>query len=425
MGDASQALRTRLLARSGLAADIVTPARLEALLCGLAREHARGGAEEAALRALGDDAEFARVEAHFTPPETWLFRYPRSFERLRAFAAERAATPMRVLVLGAGGWCEPLSISAALARQGGGAVRILATDRNPVVFARPPRFEGLDLRGSVPAWAEPCFEIQPCFEIHAAALSPKAHITSSVRTECGEASEIAAALLARGERFELVAFRNVAIYLSAAARAAIYGVITQLLAPDGMLLVGHAELAMAHAATGFAIDDAEGAFALRPRPGAGSARPPAGSPSAPSAAIPFGSTAEDAPRVAGVEADRSWTPAAHSSPPAAHASPPAARGAGAPRPSADARAALLAAIAARPLEVPVHLALAAHDLEAGAIASASESIARALYLDRGSEEALLLAARIADATGSRDEAEAYRRRALRVHLARPQEDGRA
>jgi hypothetical protein len=297
-------------------------------------------------------------------------------------------------------------------------VRILATDRNPVVFARPPRFEGLDLRGSVPAWAEPCFEVQPCFEIHAAALSPKAHITSSVRTECGEASEIAAALLARGERFELVAFRNVAIYLSAAARAAIYGVITQLLAPDGMLLVGHAELAMAQAATGFAIDDAEGAFALRPRPGAGSARPPAGSPSAPSAAIPFGSTAEDAPRVTGVEAARASLPAAR-------ASPPSARGAGAPRPSADARAALLAAIAARPLEVPVHLALAAHDLEAGAIASASESIARALYLDRGSEEALLLAARIADASGSRDEAEAYRRRALRVHLARPQEDGRA
>ena len=209
-----------------------------------------------------------------------------------------------------------------------------------------------------------------------------------------------------------------AIYLSAAARAAIYGVITQLLAPDGMLLVGHAELAMAQAATGFAIDDAEGAFALRPRPGAGSARPPAGSPSAPSAAIPFGSTAEDAPRVTGVEADRSWTSTAR-------ASPLSARGAGAPRPSADARAALLAAIAARPLEVPVHLALAAHDLEAGAIASASESIARALYLDRGSEEALLLAARIADASGSRDEAEAYRRRALRVHLARPQEDGRA
>ena len=45
--------------------------------------------------------------------------------------------------------------------------------------------------------------------------------------------------------------------------------------------------------------------------------------------------------------------------------------------------------------------------------------------DRNHEEALVLAARIADARGSRDEAEHLRARALRIHLDRMGAEGGA
>jgi chemotaxis protein methyltransferase CheR len=425
-GEAARALRARLLARSGLSAEIVTQARLDALLAGRARELASGGegapasiggkADAAAAIALADDGEFARIEAHFTPPETWLFRYPQSFGRLRAFAEERGAVPLRVLVLGAGGWSEPISLAAALAQRASSTastgVRIIATDRNPAVFARPPRFAGLDLRGGVPDWAARCFEAD------GAALVPAPHVSAMVHASCGDAIEIATPLIGRGERFDVVVFRNVAIYLGAAARAAIYGAIARLIVDDGLLLVGHAELSMAHSATGFAVDDADGAFALRAGAGQRRSTPGAVATEHASGAPPQSLRASVPPATrppAPLSPASPQRPAAPAQPWNTSSQPPAAA-----RGASDIRAALLAAIAARPLDAAAHRALAAHDLGAGAVAAASEAIARALYLDRGSEEALLLAATIADARGATAEAEAYRRRALRAHLAQPQ-----
>jgi len=55
---------------------------------------------------------------------------------------------------------------------------------------------------------------------------------------------------------------------------------------------------------------------------------------------------------------------------------------------------------------------------AGDIAAAERAIGRALYLDRTHEQALVIAARLATARGAHDEAERFRARAMRAHLAR-------
>ena len=65
-----------------------------------------------------------------------------------------------------------------------------------------------------------------------------------------------------GERFDVIAFRNVAIYLDHASRNAIFAELARLLADDGVMLVGHAETTAAAGATGLSPDPAPGTFAL-------------------------------------------------------------------------------------------------------------------------------------------------------------------
>ncbi|MEY2714412.1 MAG: hypothetical protein RIT24_755, partial [Planctomycetota bacterium] len=54
----------------------------------------------------------------------------------------------------------------------------------------------------------------------------------------------------------------------------------------------------------------------------------------------------------------------------------------------------------------------------------AEGVQRALYLDRFNEDALMLAARLADARGATADAERLRQRALRVHLGRMRDEER-
>ena len=87
--------------------------------------------------------------------------------------------------------------------------------------------------------------------------------------------------------------------------------------------------------------------------------------------------------------------------------------------------ALRAQLSAHPADAPLHVRLAAALLAQREVLAASESVARALYLDPLDEDALMLAARIADERGATADADRYRQRALRAHLARMQRDGGA
>ena len=388
-------LALRLAARSGFPTDHITRTRLVQFLSQRASVLQLASVDGAADRALTDHAEYTRVEAHFSPPETWLFRYPESAEWLRAFAAARQNRMIRALVVGAGGWSEPCSIAAALAEGAGiGQINVRAFDRNPEVFALPPRFAGLAIRGRLPNFATRWFEhVDGC-------LSPSATLRGQISVEALRVEDVAT--VCAGATFDVIACRNVAIYQTAEVRDGMFRSLEALLAVDGVMLVGHAELAAASGATGLAPTGEPAAFALSreasPVGAMGASTRPA------QAVTPRAArAAEVTPRAAEV------TPrAAEVTPRAAEVTPRA--GETTPRVAKATPRGLCAADAA------AHLADAEQLEKAGRQKEALIAIRRALYLDPRAEHALLVAARVAESLGDHAGAARFRDRALRVHL---------
>jgi hypothetical protein len=296
------------------------------------------------------------------------------------------------------------------------AVVVEASDRSAAVFAPAPVFAGVHLRAGVPSWAERHFTAR------GDALEPSAAVSGCIRTRVEDAAAASSRLVAEGARFDIVSFRNVAIYLHAEARRAVFANLAALLEDDGALLVGHAESSAAAAVGGLVPDPAPGAFALRrtakaaaaPRGGAEPAPAPAPTPTPTPTPTP-------APRARPNEPMRGAMHGAEGGPRWGDAEP---RRADAEPRRAEVDA-LRAQLSAHPADAPLHVRLAAALLAQREVLAASESVARALYLDPLDEDALMLAARIADERGATADADRYRQRALRVHLARMQRDGGA
>ena len=394
----------RLRTRSGFSAEAISLERLRVMLVSRAVESRVRGAEEAARAALENPSDYARIEAHFAPPETWLFRYPESFELVRAFAAARNGRVIRALVVGAGGWCEPCSLAAALLEGApASSITIDAFDRNPLLFPVAPRFAGVHLRGGMPAWAERFFADA------GDARSAQPQLSAIIRTSIGEAGESTAALIASGRRLDIVSFRNVAIYLNADVRRAVFRSLSALVDDDGVLLVGHAEMPVAVEMTGFSAHSHAGAFALERA---------AIAPMSISMSMSMPTTT---PQTIDPEAYRSIVASASASVGATATPRPPASPIRAARPL-DPIEALRAEIFRMPADAALHVRLAAALDERGDRAAAAESVGKALYLDRFCEEALVLAARFADARGASADAQRYRMRALRVHLEKMHDD---
>jgi chemotaxis methyl-accepting protein methylase len=393
-GPQTAAVIAALRARSGFSAEAVAPERVASFLALRARELGVAGAELAASLALADSAEFARLEAHFAPPETWLFRYPASFELLRAFARARSSRGVRALIVGAGGWCEPCSIAAALLDGIGEAqstrVSVEAIDRNAAVFAEPPQFRGMDLRAGVLPFATRFFAAD------GDALRPAPDLLRVIRTRQLSAEMRIDESRRAGERFDVIAFRNVAIYLDHASRNAIFAELARLLADDGVMLVGHAETTAAAGATGLSPDPAPGTFAL----------------------VRGNALATGAPAVRPEPTRRSQHPHGPSSRGTFPGVEPIAR-------ELDDETRARTAIAAQPSDPRLHLVLARVLDAKGDRDGARESVVRALYLDRNLEDALVLAAQLAAARGEAAEADHLRARALRIHLERMRTEGGA
>ena len=391
--DAASGIAASLRARSGFAGEAVSLERVASYLAMRAREIGAADPTAAAARILGDSREYARLESHFAPPETWLFRYAESFECLRSFARGCAERGVRALVVGAGGWCEPCSVAAALLDGIGeahaDAVVVEAVDRNGAVFARTQAFRGMDCRAALPAFASRFFPRD------GDALRPSEALLRTISTREESAESCLAACERAGARFDVILFRNVAIYLEESRRNALFAACARLLVDDGVLLVGHAEVSIAAAASGLVASTAAGAFALvRARAEDAALRhAPALAPSAAPAAGT--SVSKEHSRV-----DETTDPS-------------------------DAASRARAAVAARPTDPSVHVAFACILEASGDAAGARESVGRALYLDRGHEDALVLAARLAAARGEHAEADHLRERAMRAHLARMRAEGGA
>ncbi|MDD2769403.1 MAG: methyltransferase domain-containing protein [Methylococcus sp.] len=270
------------LAAAGLEPRALGEAAVE---CALKRRFEATGCDEAAYREkLSADAEEGSclMEAVLVP-ETWFFREPPAFEALAEAAARHLsdgrATPFRVLSLGCSTGEEPWSIAIALREAGlsGPAIRVEALDLSgkAIQTARAGIYGGRSFRnGGDDAWRNRYFDA-----LDARRYRVKDALRRDVEFRLANIAE--GRWQAQGLSFDAVFCRNVLIYFRPEAKARIVAQCREVLAPGGLLVLGHAD-GIGEFAEGFVRHGSAGAFSwirreagapLRSTASAGSPRP--------------------------------------------------------------------------------------------------------------------------------------------------------
>lgn len=234
----SHPVRALLIENGGIDATHCEGPAFEALC--MAERRRLGVRDDAELvrRLREDDDALHAFVAQVAVPETWFFRYPMSFEALRAKLAGRGR-PVRIASIGCATGQEAYAAAAtALAALGpGGSVSVEAFDRNPVAIgiARRAEWSGaLALRGTVPPWAGPWIRI----EAGGAWIHPHAKAAVSC-THVRSIQHLMEAL--DGRTFDVVMCRNLLIYLDGPTREALIASMVRAVPVGGALMLGHAE----------------------------------------------------------------------------------------------------------------------------------------------------------------------------------------
>lgn len=350
-------------------------------------------------RVCHSPADWQRFVDCMVVPETWLFRVPEQFDDLlrhaRALPADRR--PLRLLSLPCASGEEAWSIAASMVNGGFAVSEFDVTgidvSARAVAQARRAQYRDTALRGRA---------IEAGLEWLDGYLCPVSMLRRSVRFRCGNI--LAADLFAPGEQFDVVFCRNLLIYLDADARQKALDRLLGVLAEDGLLIAGQAELLSA-------MDPR-----LVPAPGLGplsfvraqgkrdAARTPSVLPAptrrqAPSPAPP---RSPPVPQPAGESAG-------HLLQRAQQAADTGALG--------EARA-LCQSLLSKDAELaPAWFLLGMIEAAGGAFDAADQAFARASYLDRGHEDALLHRAALAERRGRMAEAAQLRSRLQRVRSA--------
>jgi chemotaxis protein methyltransferase WspC len=187
-----------------------------------------------------DPAEFEALAAAVAVPETWLFRYRSSCEWLVEWLRERRRTGGRDRVRLLSAPCatgqEPISLAvcAAVAGWPVETIDVEAVDASGVAIAiaRESGTSPMPLRDPLPAWAEPWFRQAEDRVV------PDERIFDRIRFE---RADLRVWTSKRIDRFDVVACRNLLIYLESEARRQVMRTCERRLAEDGVLLLGHAD----------------------------------------------------------------------------------------------------------------------------------------------------------------------------------------
>jgi chemotaxis protein methyltransferase WspC len=185
------------------------------------------------FRLATDPAELRALADAVVVHETWFFRYPESFRLLAGFAAGRRA--VRALSVPCSTGEEAYSVAITLLDAGVAGVSVLGVDVSEpaVARARAGVYPEGSFRESTHSPAERHFIRSAAGRVVAPAV--KGRVAFRV------ASLIDPFFLADEPPFDVILCRNLFIYLTRDARARGVANLTRLLAPDGVLLVGHAE----------------------------------------------------------------------------------------------------------------------------------------------------------------------------------------
>jgi chemotaxis protein methyltransferase WspC len=216
-------------------------------------------------------------------PESWMFRDPEAFAAATDFVQRRlAARPdrvLRILSIPCAGGEEPYSMAMALHDAGvaPGAYRIEGVDLSTVALERA-------LAGSYTrnAFRGRALEFQ---RRHFSRRGDQYQISETLRAQVSfsQGNLLAIDGVAGAGRYDLIFCRNLLIYFDEPTAAAAIGILRALLADDGMLLAGYAEVP-SFCRNGFASMRLPGAFALQKARAAAAAPPPASRAPAPARA---------------------------------------------------------------------------------------------------------------------------------------------
>lgn len=200
-----------------------------------------GGNEAAYAAELARSSdEIDRLVSGIAVPETWLFRYPHSFEYLLEFLMRRRAeigSSLRMLSIGCATGQEAycMAITAIQAGWTADQIRIDAVDRNQELLnaATLGLYRSSSIRTEVPKWGVGYLRRQgDHVEIDPA-------IRKLVRFSRADVTD-PASIAGRGP-YDVIFCRNLLIYLNAAGRDQLLGSICAELIPGGLLFLGHAE----------------------------------------------------------------------------------------------------------------------------------------------------------------------------------------
>jgi chemotaxis protein methyltransferase WspC len=247
-------VRARLRQACGLDPD---PAMLERAL--RTRMAQRGSRDSAQYAATLDDAELQHLVDLVVVPESWLFREPAAFAAASRHAQQRLAahpaTPLRILCVPCAGGEEPYSMAIALHEAGIApqACTIEGVDVSAAAIARARagRYTRNAFRGAGQGVRE-CW-----FNEHDGEFELIGTLRDRVSFSQGSLLD-----LARPHRYDILFCRNLLIYFDDATAARAIGVLRSLLADDGILFSGSAEVPL-FTRHGFVPDGPVAAFALR------------------------------------------------------------------------------------------------------------------------------------------------------------------
>ncbi|OWK34735.1 CheR family methyltransferase [Fimbriiglobus ruber] len=228
--------------RVGLSARAVGDRMIESALARRMKELGTTDADDYARRLAGDARELDCLVEAVVVAETWFYRYPESFKHLAQMAIARKpvpspARPFRVLCAPCSTGEEPYSVAMTLFSTGlaPDAFRVDATDvsTRAVGVARAGRYGRNSFRGADPYPRDGFFtEAGDGFairdEVRKVVFFRTANLTDP---HC----------LANEQPYDAIFCRNLLIYLTDAARRTVVATLDRLLAPGGVMYMGHAE----------------------------------------------------------------------------------------------------------------------------------------------------------------------------------------
>jgi chemotaxis protein methyltransferase WspC len=365
-------------------------------------------------RLAGSPDEQQELIEEVVIPESWFFRDDRPFAVLRSHALARghgdlpvAAPALRVLSIPCACGEEPYSIAMVLLELGiaPGRFAIDAVDVSARHLAVAERgiYRANAFRGADLAFRDRYFRAGP----HAESYTLDPSVRALVRFTRGNLVD--ASLLSGQPPYDVIFCRNVLIYLDAAARRRAFATLDRLLAPDGLLFVGHAERLAIDEARFEAWGENAGFTLRRARP-----KPPAIAPRRTEPAVRTRTPARPA------EVQRA-TPQPQPQPPVVDALPESSTtlldeaAALADRGRNDEAAERCQAALDRfGPSARAFFLLGLVRQAAGRLAEAEASFRKTIYLEPAHDEALFALALLAQRRGDLSAAEAFRRRAERA-----------